>query len=375
MTRLVTRRGVRYRGSSTGGSSGGGANPELTQLNTAVAGRSSAPARWLGIGQSLQEGWGATTPTNTWFQRALVGMRAAYPTTGVAGGRNYIQTYRRTGGTEASPWITETTFSGTLGLLDSGIATTSHKTTTMSAGASITFTVSGTSVDVDWVRGPGGGTFTWRVDGGTTTSVSCNGTYLTQNRTRITFGSRGSHTVTIACSTAPVYLSGLFLYDQDENAGLHGYDGGWSGATIATPFLADTGTGGWPSTLNTLAPDLVTIELNGNDGINGTNITTFEANARSLIGILKGLTKVPSIVWLTSYQVASSVTSTSFGPYDARIKTLAAELGFGVLSWYDTVAQVGTGSSVGLFTSDGIHPNNTGHQMLADSVVAYLTAA
>lgn len=359
----MSRRGVRYRGNSV-----------LAQWRTAVANRATTPARWLGIGESLQEGQGASTATNCFFPKAIAQLRSLYPTSGVTGGRNYIQTYRRTGGADSGSWTTETTYTGGLSLVDTGFATTAHKTTSMAAAATITFTVSGTAVDIDWVRGPGGGTFTWRVDGGSTTSVSTNGTYQATNRTRVTFGVRGSHTVTIACSSAPVYLSGLFVYDQDETKGIHGYDGGWLGATVNTPFLQDTGAGGWPATLVALAPDLVTIELNGNDGINATNTGTFTTQATSLITTLQGLAKVPSIVWLTSYQVASSVTSNSFGPYDSAIKTLAASMGFGVLSWYDTVDQVGTGTSVGLFQSDGIHPNDSGHTMLANSVVAYLTA-
>jgi lysophospholipase L1-like esterase len=203
--------------------------------------------------------------------------------------------------------------------------------------------------------------------------VSTSGTYQALNRTRVTFGSRGAHTVTIAATSAPVYISGVFVYDQDENAGIHGYDGGWSGATINLPYLQDLGAGGWSTTLAAVAPDLVTIDLIGNDGINGTTTTAFEANARQLIELLQALPKVPSIVWCTSYQVASSVTSTSFAPYDAIIKELATEYGIGVVSWYDEIDTVGTGNTVGNWTGDGIHPANSGHQMLADLVVDYLT--
>lgn len=348
----------------------------LTQWNAALANRAAVPARWLGIGESLQEGQGASTEANRFFNKALGALRGRYPIAGVAGGRNYIPARRRVYGPDSESWINGvSSYTGSLSLISEGFANTGHKTVNMPVRSTMTFTVSGTSVDLDYVVGPGGGNFTYRVDNGPTVTVSSNGSYRATAVKRVVFPSRGVHTVKIACSTTPVYFSGVFLYDQDETRGIHGYDGGWSSATVATPFLQDLGAGGWTDTLKHLSLDLVTIELNGNDVLNGTPLTTFRGQAQQLVGTFKALPKVPSIVWLTSYQVAAGVSSNSAGPYDQVIKDLAAaDPSIGVLSWYDEIDQVGTGSSLGLFQPDGIHPNDAGHQVLADSLVRYLTA-
>lgn len=354
----------------------------LSRWRSAVTGRAGAPAKWLGMGESLQEGQGASTEAQAWFAKALASLRTSYPTAGVAGGRNFLPARRRVYGPD-STWINGyTSSSGTLTMIDvDGYGTLGHKTISMAAGATMTFTVSGTAVDIVGIGGPGGPSFTYAVDGGSATSVSQNlGAYDAYVLTRVTFGARGSHTVLITASGAGVLIAGLIVYDQDETAGVHGYDSGWTAATIAQPFLVDLGAGGWPDTLNQLGPDLVTIELAGNDVGNGTALATFKTNARALLNILQGLTKVPSIIWVIPYMFAAGqLNAEKWADYREQILDLQRDDGFswGTVDLFTLMPQVDSAEAVaaGIYINDFIHPNDTGHTVLAGHVVDALVPA
>lgn len=356
-------------GYASGYASTEASDPVFTQWRAALANRDTTPAVWYGIGESLQEGQGASTAANRWFVKAAAQLRTTYPSVGAA---EYIPARRRVYAPDSGTWVNGYSAStGTLTFQDTTYGDLGHKVIAMAAGATMTFTVTGVAATIWWVGLVGGGTFTYQVDGGTVSSGISTVTASTQpyKTTSVTLGAQGSHTVKITATSA-VTIAGLQVYSGNTTSGIHAIDGGWSSATVQNPFLNNLAQ--WQAALQVLQPDLVTIELGGNDTVNGTAVATFKANALSLINALRAQTKVPSIVWVFPYRVASSITTNDFSLYQTAIKQLiATDPSIGLISWLDQMPQATT-SGTGLYSTDGIHPNDSGQTTMANIVAPAL---
>ncbi|SDR87362.1 GDSL-like Lipase/Acylhydrolase family protein [Friedmanniella luteola] len=348
----------------------------LDQWRAALAGRASEPAVWYSIGESLAEGQGASTVESRWFTQVSDALHAADP----GGGRaDYVPARQRVYGPD-SPWGNRYSASeGTLVMRDGsaeagyGFADLGHKALEMAPGASLTFSVTGTSVDLCWVGAPLAGTFSYTVDGGPPVSVSTTTeTPAPASRTRATFATGGDHTVVVTAASDVVF-AGLMVYDGGETSGITTVDGAWSSATLAVPFLTDLE--GWRQTTSTLAPDLVTIELGGNDVLQGTDPATFRQQAQSLVDMLMSLPTPPSIYWVFPYQFSPTLDNADqMGTYQDQIAQLvAANPSVGLLSLRDQMPAA-TAAGGGLYASDGLHPNDAGQRVIAGLVGAVVTA-
>jgi len=346
--------------------------PVLGRWQTALAGIATAPATWLSIGESLSEGQGASTRANRYVNKIAAAIRTNRPAVGQS---EYIAARARVYGPDSTWGNGYTASTGTLTLRDHttfGFGDIGHKVIIMDAGATMTFTVTGTAADIWWVAGPGGGTFTYRVDGGTVSAgISQNAVYDADQKTRVTLGANTSHTLQITASSNSVIIAGVEVWGANTTSGLRLIDGGWSSATIATPFLLDLDA--WIDTVNTVGPDLVTIELGGNDAFGTITKAEFKAQALQLIGRLQGLTKVPSIVWTFPHKVAESLApGTRYDLLESAIdEIVAADPSIGLFSFNDTMPQATT-SGTGFYSTDGIHFNDSGNAEVARILGAYL---
>ncbi|MEV2277881.1 SGNH/GDSL hydrolase family protein [Nocardiopsis sp. NPDC049922] len=269
-----------------------GSTAALMGWHAALADRHYARANIVALGDSITEGQGATDFAHTWPARLRDLLRARFPTAGVTGGRGFIGA--ASSGTLSYTWPATITGSPSV---DTGWGPKRHTPFLDGDGTPDLITYSnlqGTSVDILWGRSSLSGTFRYRVDGGTWTSVDTSGSDQDGQLTRVTLGTSGPHTLEIEAVTATFkqIVAGVVEYDGDESAGITVHDAshfGWDSTTWATSTDAEK----WPSAIGALEPGLVVVMLGANDQWAGTDPATFRTNVASLISALRGATLAP----------------------------------------------------------------------------------
>jgi lysophospholipase L1-like esterase len=335
----------------------------LSELSTA----STSPAKFMVVGDSLSEGQGASVKANRWVDLLQSKLRTQFPST-AAGGAGYLPAEYFVYASDSTwgQWRTSTT--GTTSSIASQ-ANLGYRTIQMSTSAVRVYTFTGTDLDIWYATN--GGSFTWKIDSGTATTVNTAGTYSTANRVQVTGLSAASHTVTITATTGPVYLEGFTVYNGDKAKGVMLFDASHTGAK-ANQQTVDSAL--WLATANTVAPGLVIIEYGLND-TGDTNVAGFKARLQTLVTLVKSLTKVPSILIVAAYTPADSGTFAG-EPWSAYVTAMsqiatAESTGFLDLSANMPVA---TTTGTGYYSTDGLHPNNTGHARMADLAYASVIA-
>ena len=345
----------------------------LATWETALANRATKPAKWVAVGESVTEGQGASVRSNRWLDLVTSELRTNYSMTNVIGGENYIPAVYRVYPSDSpwtDPWSSSTgTITPAYWAPDLG-----YRALELSAGASVTYPVTGDSADIWYVGGSGVGTLSYKVDNGSTTSVNTNvATYSASYQiTNVSLGASGSHTITISATGNPVYFDGFTIYNGDRNSGIQAYDSGYSGATAYT-FLQDIG--GFANSIGEVAPQLVTIELGINDYSQQTDPASFKSQVQQIITAIEGLPTVPSIELIIPYQAYEPTTlAIGYQTYVQELKSIAAADPTHVTALDLSASMpIATTSGTGDYTTDGIHPNNTGQKVVANLVYSSIT--
>jgi lysophospholipase L1-like esterase len=342
-------------------------NPALSRWRTAIADRSTAPAKMLVIGDSISEGQGASTRANRWLSKSHDAIRTKYPTTGVAiGGENYVPSLYIVGAPD-SPWQS---FSGNQGSPTPSNVNGSlgYRTVFLDGTDGLFYNVTGTDVDIWWCGG--GGTFAYQIDGGSVVNINTTGAYHTDYRTSVSLGASGPHTIGIAAVSGTCGFNGFTVYDGDKTKGIQYYDSCRSGAKSGD-FLIEGGE--LVKAIQTVAPQLVIVELGGNDALQSIPVATFQSNLNSIVGgILGSVYPVPSVLLVGLYSVNQALLPGGivWADYKAAIAAIAAsdptriaylDLTTGGMPTTDT-------SGAGYYRADGLHPNNSGHIKIAELV-------
>lgn len=109
-----------------------------------------------------------------------------------------------------------------------------------------------------------------------------------------------------------------------------------------------------------LKPDLVTIGLGMNDAFNTTvPVATYQANLEAMIDALKLRNPNVVIILCTPNQTTDAARST-IQQYRDAMATAATNKGVSVCRFENAW----TSGQTGTYTSDGVHPNSAGHQLL-----------
>ncbi|OIH96541.1 hypothetical protein BIU90_17010 [Curtobacterium sp. MCBA15_001] len=342
----------------------------LAAWNAAVADRTDAPARWVALGDSITEGQGASSRSTRWMDLTLDQLRKDHPTSGARGGAGYLPAQFAVYAPDSTwgDWATDGSGSSQF---DKTVPDLGYRSVAMQAGASRTYPFTGTGIDIWWTRYEGSGDFTYSIDGGAQRTVSTTGTASTGTVTKVDSLQRGKHTVTVT-AVGSFSLQGFTIYDGDRDKGIQLYDSAHSGATIST-FTEDQA--GFLTAMRRAAPDLVTVTLGGNDA---QHITPAELGTqyRAFLEALAALPSKPSLVVIGEFTPASSMTSNMSSPwseYLAATKRAAAKVGAAYVSMDDTFPKANY-SGAGIYSKDGIHPNDTGQQRIAKLVLSTLDA-
>lgn len=112
-------------------------------------------------------------------------------------------------------------------------------------------------------------------------------------------------------------------------------------------------------------PDVLVVELGGNDGLRGQDVAGIEANLRAII---ERAQKAEARVVLLGVQMPPSLGNDYVQSFTAIYPRLARELGVVLVpSFLD-----GVGNVPAMLLGDGLHPNPEGHEKIAESIAPAL---
>lgn len=351
----------------------------LRAFRAALGNRSTTPVDILCVGDSMTEGYSASIPSKRWIDRLLAQLRTTYQPAGIVGGEGYVP------GFYVSTTMTDRFVLSGSGLPREDLGGLGERTHTLTAiNATLTFTFTGTGLDVLYAKGPTAGSVGWKIDAGSETVVNTNaGTISGGNVIQIRGLSAGAHTLVLRNTAGgSVYVEGCYVYNGDETLGVRLWEAGHSGTQtddIATPNGIN-----WFDSVTPVQPDLVTVFLGLNDyGSNSQprlTPATVAANLTSIVTQIRAkCTNPPSVLLVLPYERSVLVPPTlaTWSEYRTAIEGVAAADGsMALLDLADVIGSFNPSDPFNLdYAGDLLHTNDAGHQMIADAAYEVLTDA
>lgn len=342
-----------------------GVSGSLTSFRATLANRFFSRCSIAVIGDSLSEGQGATAVAYRSVNRLADALRLRYPVTGVPGGQGFLPPQF------ASPSLPAPAIVSGSPSLNTAFGP-GWRCRQISGSQSYTYTITGTSFDVVYATGTGGGTMGVAVDRGSVQTINTYRTTLADGvSTHFTTNGAGTHTVTISAVSGSAFLDGIVVYNGDESGGLTVHDCSHYGFTLhqwatASPAI----TSAW---LNTLSPSLLIFELGANDYGGQEPLTTFQADLASMAKVLNGLTSVPSVLVVADYD-PFGLSGIPWSSYVAAYASWATTNGYALLDLTQRMPPTNAALTYGLYASDDVHPSNEGHSFIADAISTLLAS-
>lgn len=346
--------------------------PTTPITGTTLATVATAPAQILCVGDSVTEGFGTTHDSKRWIGLLRDRMRTKYAVSGVnAGQRDYINSWYFNGGAgyiDHPPTIAGGAFTFTgKGLGGRGV----YLTTT---GDSITFTETGTQVEVWYMRGPTQAMLDISIDGGAAVTVDTQDldtpdydyTAIWQSGTL----SAGSHTVTVSYNATRGNGWRVAVYGArygtagDTVMGVHLFDGSRFGSSAQDHLQTNNHV-----ELASQA-DLVIFTLGYNDAVQFTS-AQFAIYITGLIDYYQ--TERPGVPILLVALMRPGVTREAgqIEPWANYVAALAGIVGTRPrVSFTDISRLTPRLDLANVWSTDGLHPNDAGHAVIADAIFA-----
>lgn len=355
----------------------------LLPFSAGLANRHYARCNVVCIGDSISEGQGATQADRRWIARLRDNLRTRHQTTGLSGGgRGFLGA--------ASTGEFSFTWPATLAGSPTQGSTLGPKSQFVQLGASgqtITYSLTGDSADIMWTQVPFGGTFSWRVDGGSATNVSTNGGAVVDGMlTHISLGSSGAHTLVLAWVSGSSNIDGVIEYNGDYALGVQVHDAahyGWQTGNWVTATAG--GTTSPAKAIAQLSPAAIIITLGVNDQFSGVTPATFQSNLTTIIAQLRAVVSAPSpaiILNMLPPRINQSSYTYAWSQYvnaawNIASSDTAGPTGGSLVSVIDFTlgpTMMGADSDVhgGWASGDEVHPSDKGHSLIADTVAAFL---
>ena len=345
----------------------------LRRFHTKLAGRNAGPVNLMHLGDSITWGYGSLSLAGRWTSVVRDYLRAKYPnTTPVAGGFGFIS-YSQTFNALT---YSDTPLSGTGGtVLGSNNIGPDKTGWTTGSAASRTLAFTGTGVDILYWQWSAGGSFTYSVDGGATTTVSTTGTDNTAARNQaIRSLTAGAHTVTIAWVSGTIYMGGFFTYNGDETAGIRSWTVALPGS--ASIYWSDATHAAWLLQMGNVVPDLVTIELGPNDLGNNT-VAVFKAAVQSVIASIKTSSGyVPSFVLVPVWPLNAVSPPEPWSAFVSAMYDIATADPDGAVCVFDLQARTSSvqGTTIGgILNGDFTHPSLLGERYIGEALGGFLS--
>ena len=355
----------------------------LLPWSAGLANRHYARCNIVCIGDSISEGQGATQADRRWIARLRDNMRTRHQTTSLSGGgRGFLGA--ATTGEFSFTWPATIAGSPAQG---STLGPKSQFVQLNASGQTITYSLIGDSADIMWTQVPFGGTFSYQVDGGSTTNVSTNGGAVVDGMlTHISLGSSGAHTLVLAWVSGSSNIDGVVEFNGDYALGLQVHDAahyGWQTNNWVT--VTASGTTGPARAIHQLAPSAIVIALGVNDQFNGVAPTTFQSNIATIISQLRAVATAPYpaiVLVMFPPRINQSSYAYPWAQYVNAAWTVATNdtggpTGGSIVSVVDftlgpTMLGADNNTYGGWASGDEVHPSDKGHSLIADTVAAFL---
>lgn len=346
-----------------------GHNTALRKWYATLGGRYASIGSVVVFGDSISEGYGATSVTRRWQQVLQAELRARFQPAGVTGAAvPYICASPR-----MSPIPADYPRTATAGVTQSehGLGL---RSAVIPAGESVTFTFTGTRAKVYGTKGPTVGKYGVRLDGAAEVVVDGNAASTASGQMLWDSGtlSAGAHTVLVQRSTTTtaspgnLLLEGLATYNGDTASGLRVVDASRTGATLAT----FTGSTLWHTALGAVeGKGLLVMAWGANDATGGTAATAFRTGLETLIASARTAGWTGSIL-LLKMPKRGSAGEQVWSDYLAQMDAIAAaDPDIATLDLRSRIPDQGTAeaTSLGLY-ADEAHYSDTGQGLIAGQI-------
>lgn len=330
--------------------------------------RNNRTANVLALGDSLTEGYGASTPDNRWVNVLQDSLRTLYPSTGIGSGGGYGFLPAYIGSAAYTPWTQSAGVTNDIGF-GSILVGPGYRGVFIPAGDTDTATVTGTTVRIWHLVYGSLDPLEVRVDGVLTATVDLTGTLEFHDAyTDVPLGASGSHVVQVKGTGAGSYFDGAQILDGDEEVGIQIFDAAHAGYLSSSyglglhdvnAFVTDVAD--WVTNLD---PVLTTIMLGTNDWFFSVVPATYETNLLALVEDVQAATASPVLI-IASYTPSGSPTY-AWSDYVDAMESVATATGSLFLNLTDYMPDVDTPSGVASgFYSDTLHPSDAGHAEIA----------
>lgn len=243
-----------------------------------------------------------------------------------------------------------------------------YETKSTSIGASKSFATTATDFVIHYVIQTGGGSFTWQIDGGATTTIDTSVGTPGYATTTISGQTNASHTLLLTVTDAG--STGVILLGADcqiSGGGVRVHRIGHSGATSGNYIGVNAAN--WEAGLTALAPDIVFVSLYVNDANAAITPATVQSNLTTLVSRIQ--TALPSADIVLLPQADSGLTWTyPISQYDTAMRTIASSSNVGFI---DAVKSLGpyNANAWGYWAVNN-HPNGYSGQAYTNLMMQYL---
>jgi lysophospholipase L1-like esterase len=193
-----------------------------------------------------------------------------------------------------------------------------------------------------------------------------------------------THTVTVTWESGEPFVEGWQLFDGDEGGGFHVLEASQSESRTEGFALASSAANGndsWADALRRFSPDLITSMWGTND-YGKVTPAVLTQQTRNYLDLVHDRSPASALLVVMPYQLGAA-SATEWAKYRAaqqqavstfRSANPGVAIGFFDLGAYVPPYFGQTGAKDNPYMSDGIHPSDTGYDVIAAILYAYFTS-
>jgi hypothetical protein len=260
---------------------------------------------------------------------------------------------------------------------------------TSTASATLTFTVTGSTIDIYTVAGGGThGGWTYAIDGTAAVAVADNGSAQTSIQTTIVSGlSASSHSIVLTYAGSGSNYLAVCGVSGENGAGVILNNFARYGSRAGNFASPGSGTNSTWSGGSDYPADLAIMAFGPNDAVNGDSGDTWSYNLRQY---LTGVKDMGSAIGATDVLImlphigTYDASNLRYQDYAVRGRAIAEAYGaafvdmwtLGRNSWnyWSSLGYWANAGSPGSAGTDQVHPSDAGHQYIANTLLPILTA-
>ncbi len=333
-----------------------------------VAADPTAPTNLVVIGDSITEGFGASSWQQRWTNVLARELRKTFQPEGVVGGAGYFNGWNQSGFPDwpvdpVTPIINTDYGLGRQALvMDAAGNSAIFDTTPICTG----FDIIAAKTD----SGTGSPQLQYVVDGGATQVVNLSDAPVARGGYRVAEIrglARSGHSIIIASAAGDVTFEGLMFYDGDETSGIRVWESGRSGATTAEYVAPHTR---WMDSLIDIQPALVVLALGSNDYETGRTPAQFETDMATLTAAITSTLGYRPSLALVAYYGRSAA---GWDDYRTAYRRLSATHDLALVDLSHQFGPWEADDRGGLMAPDLHHPSDAGHAVIGRRVARALT--